>query len=715
VTSPLPALGIRHTTAEFLLKGRAWVREVGPDVAMERLARAVGPLPEAVTVTYWDYVRASYAGTEKRRGKGREWSGSLEQYADWHRTYAPRVVSGKGLGRCVAHGLSRYGGSSDEECLERSVLWCDLDDGGQAEQIRSVLRLVGLSYVESERVRDALGHHMEIPLTAPETVTGDIPTWKEERYRPEYGWLLGVLSELGEFVCSPVDPKGKPSVSHLGYDAKTDRLLCMHYVFSRRHPLDPVPVVQDHIAGALDWQTALRETGYTPPAKNVIAVFRAKRTQTAPETDATARGESPLERAAVAAGRALGARARGGVYVRCPNEGNHRDISSDKTKAFIHNQRFLCSRGSCSGLGADFFVSRLPEDVRKALENERACEGARRSRDILARTPKGADGNIETVLRAAILNRKPGELIAVVAPPGSGKSFWLRKVLEEIGYGVVSTPTTKLAEQTCAKMLVPTTQHRGVLSVLREDRTPECQQFDLATKVQNAGGSVPELLCKTCPFAKDCRTRLPLGEGSVHVGPHEMHARMAKPYRGTEGVPDIWDEPQGPLEDAKLSRKAIEWAALRLEHDESIHVSAERVLTSKYRTKIRPFTLILLETSKDPQHDLQASALRWEQTDPCAQEFLRKAQEATTVRYDATVGCYVVDPERALEWGETLQAEREKHPHVPDVLLVAWLAARSASPSTTASLVSKVLMESGRSLPLHGSSQWIQRAIGCLH
>lgn len=676
---PFPTLGLKHLTAEFLLKGRAWVREVGPAVAMERLARAVAPLPDRITVTYWERVRASYAGTETRRGSGREWSGSLEQYADWHRTYAP-LVRAKGQGRCIAHGRSLYGGSSDEECIERSFLWCDLDDGGKAARIRSVLQQIGLSYVESERVRDSISHHMETPIVGPLTVEGKASTWKEEHYRPEYGWLLGVFSELGEFACSATDPEsGKPSVSHLGYDANTDRLLAQHFVFSRRHPLDPVPVVQHHVAGALDWGAALRETGYLPPAKNARSYFRAKRPEQAHETDPHAHGESPLERAAVAAGWALGTRPRGGVYVRCPGESDHRDLSNDITKAYVCNKKFQCSRGSCQGRGADYFVSKLPPDVREALENERACDGVRRARTILDATQPVASGNVEQTVRKAIRDRKPGELIAAVIPPGGGKSYWLRQVLGEIGYGTITTPTTKLAAQTCEKMPVATKLHRGVLSVLREDGTPECQQYELGRRVQNAGGSVPDILCKTCRFASDCTARLPIGDGQVHVAPHPMHGMIRKPFGKMPDAPMSWDESPNHDEDVSVTRADMAWALSRLELDEQTRTAIDRVLTYKYRAGIHPFALILAETSKDPQHDVQASALRWSQTDPRAQELLEKARQSVTSHYDARVHRYVENPEAVSSWNEVLQKARTQLPWVPDALLIAWKAAVCAS------------------------------------
>jgi hypothetical protein len=328
----------RRITAVQLLRARARARELGPAGLLKAIRSALRPWDGRVCFVGWDGShRRTYGGRPDRPGQGRAWEGTVPEYAADIAKYS-RQVHAKGQGRMVAHGVSRYRGSSDAECMERTAFYADADDVGPFDPLRIVLDLLGVAYVAQTRAAGR-NWHLMIPLATSLRPEGEdapaIGRWKNQTYRPEYGWILGLFSEVAELSCS-LEKEGKPSASALGFDAATDRLLNLEYLYCRRTPVDAVPVTTYREGLALDWQALLEATGYTPPPTR-----RQRRLMgggKAPEGGAQASPHAGAwERAFDAAGLLIGPRPAGGWFVRCPNERNHRDISADPSKSYLVN------------------------------------------------------------------------------------------------------------------------------------------------------------------------------------------------------------------------------------------------------------------------------------------------------------------------------------------------------------------------------------------
>lgn len=261
-----------HATARSLLRGREAARALGREALLGALSRSLCSWSGCVAYTYWfgDH-KATYTGTPEKAGKGRERVEDLDRYAQRLNEWGQQVRA-KGKGPIVAHGLSRYRGSSDAECKERGWLYCDADEVGDWDLLLSSLDDMGASYVaqrSSGHTNEVPKFHLELPLASPLLPPrGEVSDWKERVYRPRLGWLLGVLSELGELGCYQKNPS---DYSRLGFDAKTDRLLCLNYIPGRKtSDIPPRDVRYQATQKALAWETLLQETRFTeeppPPA-----------------------------------------------------------------------------------------------------------------------------------------------------------------------------------------------------------------------------------------------------------------------------------------------------------------------------------------------------------------------------------------------------------------------------------------------------------------
>ncbi len=258
---PRPQITLQHDAGRALIRGRNYVRSVGLDAAVAALKRALRPWSGKFRITWWGRGQTS-TGTVDCPGRGHVAEHDIEMHARWHRQGAP-AVRAKGRGRSISHGVSRYLGSSDAECLERTMIFCDSDARGPWQPLIAVLDEIDAAYVASRRLT-ADKFHIEIPLAVPVAITTPNDQTFKERHRQEYGWILGVLSEVGQLACDYQNEKGHDSVSCLGLDAKIpDRFLCLGNPYTRREPGDPIPETIHRVGLAFDWASLLSETGYT--------------------------------------------------------------------------------------------------------------------------------------------------------------------------------------------------------------------------------------------------------------------------------------------------------------------------------------------------------------------------------------------------------------------------------------------------------------------
>ncbi len=271
-TMPQPSTAAKPETDARLIwleRGRAWVRSVGVERAIEALRASVVPWNGQFTFTSWRNVKKTYGGTTERNGEGVIENGTLRDYAIRQGGYSLKVIA-KGEGMCVAHGTSRHLGGTDEECLTHTGLLLDQDDdadGTGCIRLQQIFDEIGIAYAGQRRPERG-NFHAELPL-AQALVVGDDHLAFKSVYRRQLCWVLGVLSEI-------VYPGGEGKKR---FDPKTDRLLQQVYWCSKRTEMEDEPqgffgTVENK---ALDWHAFLTATQYpTATAEAEIAGARSR-------------------------------------------------------------------------------------------------------------------------------------------------------------------------------------------------------------------------------------------------------------------------------------------------------------------------------------------------------------------------------------------------------------------------------------------------------
>lgn len=575
-----PTPSMRRVTGDYLLKARHHGRAIGRDALLEALATSVRPLPATVSITFWPTQGASRTGREeylpgKYKPQGTTWTGTLRQQADWMRAYTNISVHEKSKRRCLAHGTSLYSGSSDAECTGITELFGDNDAGDPRGPIERAMRAAGLAYIIQER---ASKWHNHCALASPLIPQG--AGWKESWWLPRYGWTLGILSEIGEFSCSLTHPKkGTPSVSYMGFDATTDRLLALCYVSHRSVQSDPVPTTTFQDGGSLDFEHFLQATGFAeipkserPPRQRNVWVGGLK----------LEHGDNRLFRAFDAAGLIDRPMPNGtGYYVECP--WHHLHSSGPKrgsTGTFI-DRTFYCHH-RCRSLhkftdlrealpphaSAILFAPRKVTE--RAVDAPKLFTPAEMRADIVPRFIRPSAGlymvHAETGIgktqafidiaiaryNAAYAGREPGERHA------DHSTTW------------ILVPTHEIAQQLYAAFGA-----RGFESVryVRSPlavRDPAGGGYACAIRSQGralaSGGQYPyKTLCLDggrgqCEYWNGCyaRTNLVLGPGNAHVT-IAVHANLHAIGRASTTTLVVLDEAYDPI-------KTVSWDLAKLDH-----------------------------------------------------------------------------------------------------------------------------------------------------
>ncbi len=235
-------------SAKWLERGRVWARTQNTDDLLAKIASALKPWSGSWVMTHWENVGSTRGGTEKEPGLGAEVEATLTQHADARREIAERIAK-KGAADTVAHGTSRYQGSFDEEATSRTGFFLDDDEDAHGDGWERVLELVqalDLAHIVQRRP-EAGKYHVEIPLAEPLPLEpGDKLAWS-----CQLGYVLGVFSEavFGEN-------------NEREFDPRTDRLLQLIHLYTRRKESDPIPETLSGGTLAVSWLDLLVATEF---------------------------------------------------------------------------------------------------------------------------------------------------------------------------------------------------------------------------------------------------------------------------------------------------------------------------------------------------------------------------------------------------------------------------------------------------------------------
>jgi hypothetical protein len=381
----VPPVPIRHAAGHALIAGRNTVRECGAPAMASALRDATSASGKA-TFTVWSGGQAAtFGGTRESPGRGIESSMSVARYAEGHRAYARKVFP-KGMGTCISLARSRHCGSSDAECVARTGIFLDADDMGSFEAFLLVLNDLRLAHIV--QYRPGTGRwHAELffgPHLAGPSDASSLLAYKH-RYACEYGWVLGVLSELAMLRCDLQPVNGAVSVSKLGFDAATTRLIQLGNPYCKRTAGEPEPVTIAHDGYFIDWHRLLSTTGFhewrsdAVSAEPLPSIASTVRYQVREHVRDRRNGSAWIE-AAYASDiviRELGRK----VAIRCPWASRHSPGYGDTGTVIMPNGAFKCSHGSCgSRTQLEFFETLVPEAqaliVDAAIADAGQMEGA---------------------------------------------------------------------------------------------------------------------------------------------------------------------------------------------------------------------------------------------------------------------------------------------------------------------------------------------------
>jgi hypothetical protein len=541
-------------TREYLLRGRERSRQLGRAGLIDLLLRAKADWDHIARYTQWENgFTSTKGGKSDEPGTGKRREVPFGKYAAETEEYARSKVRAKKKGRCISHGLSRFGGSLDAECEARTMLFADADEVGGFHHLKAALDETGFAYVVQESGGSKPGKprwHLELPLAAPLVPTADIKRWKDQ-HRAEYGFVLGVFSELADLSCSA---DGK-----VGFDPATDRLLQVMEVGSRRTTNAPMPATVWAEGYALDWCKLLHAAGYVPPPKKTTSAASAA-TRIASTGSPVVDGSAlPLVKAFALDG--LVTRPRDGkTDVICPWSTKHSTGTPGDTGTVIMHYDpegvFHCSHDHCRRWRRRDVYRKLSAAAQALLDEAAGLRGRQRLREQLkaqrvqheARKVVTLDG-VEQAISEELQKVKPGELVLVVVPTGAGKSRACRIALGKRGHGIFAYPTHKLGDEVeadFAMMNTPVQRRRGVLSVRDATGNVVCKHPIAAAEIQKSGGSVPQLLCRRCPDRKQCIAGKPVGSGDIILLTHQLvlqtRARRPDELVIVDETPQLADE-----------------------------------------------------------------------------------------------------------------------------------------------------------------------------
>lgn len=629
ITRGLPAAVLCNHGAVALLRGRVRVRELGVEAARNALRTALQTWSGSLAFIEWHNKRASRTGTDENPNTlGVVHTLTMPALKERFRAYANRVVP-KGTGRCVAYSVSSYGGSSDAEAKARTALFMDCDGRGEGATLMRLLEEFGAAHLIARRKQN---HHLIIPLAEHVLVNEE----SKHMHRDEWAFVLGVFSELAEFAIDGGTEK-KPTPTALGYDiSSAQRYSQLEYLYTRREQSDAAPSITAHEGLALNIQLFLANCGYAPPAApprkirpRTSAVRAWTSSEEAPPADA-----APWIRALFDAGM-LGKRLNGkGFVCVCPLASEHTERDHSETSTIVHDDgRLLCLRSGGHLHGRmDEARNAMPASVQHHFDTA----GQARLRAMLEeeQPPAHPREDAAALLESAIRNgaSTKGEVLVVQAPTGIGKSHATRAAAAASHEAwLLSGPSHRLLEQNRDAFKEqhnqPASLRRGVLRVVNADGSPACKLFDIAVQVQEAGASVPDVLCKGCKHEQGCPATQTEAPERVEFLPHAMlHQRLKKKEYGARIVAD---ETPALLEPVHLGPVDFQ----RLHRAAHAKAPAERApFVGGWRVVVRPWLAIMRAVM---EHGGLAEATRAALDNETGDELIAAAvHRATTIRVE---------------------------------------------------------------------------------
>ena len=261
---------LRHAPAQLraLILGRQRAHELGRDEVIGRLAKAATTWNGALPHTMWGdpWRGGGLHLTESKKddgsgGYGKRFDGTWTDFVSGLKRYGsdPESAHEDQDRLVISMATSSTGGGGDHEARTITALFADADGVGGYEQFAKAMEAAGLSVAVEARTSGGVPHfHAFVPYAEPLVVPDDYETWKREEYIPQYLYLLGVFSEVGE-----LDYRAGEGLSKCGFDAATSRLLQPIRLYS---DMQGPTHFFTNTGKALDHALALKLLGYEPPA-----------------------------------------------------------------------------------------------------------------------------------------------------------------------------------------------------------------------------------------------------------------------------------------------------------------------------------------------------------------------------------------------------------------------------------------------------------------
>jgi hypothetical protein len=358
----------------------------------------------------------------------------------------------------------------------------DSSHGKRPVELLTFLKSNDVSYVYQEReVEGVVKYHLVLPFSDPPQFT--------EGSRDGYSINYGRMARLRSYLESVLD---------VSLDKAMDRPTQGLYPYCVR---DGVTPYQEHHEGskALNLTDTLQKLGYKDRA------HYGKQLHVTHEGAAVWDTLQDL-RIKEAPGK--------GLYIRCP--AGHEDATNSKT-LLTPTGRVICMAEKCRGKPTEHFLALLEERRREALEHNYLARYRAEAAEYDLKPKIDLRQVAETIARELeeVNPHEPGIRVLRITP-GAGKTWgavqylerYCEPIEEEAGRtAVIAFPTNALLREVSAGIRVPHRIRAGVLSVLNESGGPACQKYDLAKRVQEAGGNVHRVLCARCEFAETCPAR----------------------------------------------------------------------------------------------------------------------------------------------------------------------------------------------------------------
>lgn len=340
--------------------------------------------------------------------------------------------------------------------------------------------------------------------------------------------------------------------------------------------------------------------------------------------------------------------------IRCPfHPEESRGPADTSTVLFVDAGWIHCSHARCAYRGQAAFLRELgigggdfPPHVVALLD-----EGAvsRVSLDEAGRR-----------IRLALMSARPYDRTATVVrvTTGAGKTRAAAEFLD--GYcspkwdaetgdviagrsAFLATPTNALLREVSERIGVEHKVAVGTLAVLNANGEPACRKWEVAKRLQAAGGDVHRLMCAGCEFANACpaldgRVR---GDGALTVTNHALLPSLVRKAVDGGKVPLIvWDESPQFVEIRRFTFADLEWMLDRfdIEDDPRRPVTLGRlsepdVFGERYRVAMRPLVEVLRRLRGGGSIVAEADA--WGST-RLAESQLARAEAVTRVAGGAT-------------------------------------------------------------------------------